>query len=382
MRLPVFLFAAAINALVIDHTMAEEAFVPEKLTVEERIKPGPNVFAVTQGLYSASTVNVYGAKDLALKGNVSIGLVSQFTLSADGRTAYTTSTYAKRLLRGPIEAVLEEYDVETLTLKREIVIPSKMAMLRSHRNMLQLSANGKYIFVQNATPATSVTVVDLEAGKVLAEVPTPGCWSIYPSTAGAKFSSLCGDGTIISLEVSADGKVSEPARSAKIFDADADPLFTAAERVGDDLIFSSYNGNLYRISDKNAAPKLVEKFSYTEGTEGRWAPGGFSIMAYSEANDVLFVTMHPDAKDGSHKDPATEIWAIDLGARKVLSRSPVEGIKFIAVTSGKTPDLYGVNDSDGILTRFEVNPAGEFTVKPAQTVNGLMFVSLVSTERE
>ena len=61
---------------------------------------------------------------------------------------------------------------------------------------------------------------------------------------------------------------SAPARSAKLFDPDADALFIVPERVGQDLVFPSFKGNLYRVSDSGKAPKLVEKFSVVEGIDG------------------------------------------------------------------------------------------------------------------
>ncbi len=355
--------AAAVSTLAMGQAFAEGEFVPEQITVEEKIKPGPNVFTVDQSWSGASRINVVGAGELDRKGNLSVGLVTQLTVTKDKKTAYTASAYAKRITYGPTEAVLQEFDVETMSVKREIAVSPKMAQVAPQKSLLALSADEKYAFVQNATPATSVSVVDLAAGKEIAEVPTPGCWSIHPALSGIKFSTLCGDGTLQTFSVSADGKFGAPEKSEKIFDADTDPLYVVGERAGDKLIFMSFNGNVYTISDKDGAAKLVDKFSITEGVEGGWAPGGIEVIAYNEPNDVLFVTMHPDAKEGSHKNAATEIWPVDMKTKKVLYRSVVEGVKSIAVTQTKVPTLFGLNDDEGVLTRYGIDPDARFAIK-------------------
>lgn len=365
MRLKYAALAATACVSTFGPALAEDAFVPEKVSVEAKIKPGPNVLSVDQGWSGSSRINILSADDLSRKGDFSVGLVSQLVLTRDKKTAYTTSVYAKRITSGPIEAVLEEFDVETMKLKREIAISPKMAQVAAIKNLLQLTADEKYALVQDATPATSVSVVDLTAGKLIAEIPTPGCWAIYPAVSGLKFSMLCGDGTLASYTFTPDGKFSAPVKSAKIFDADTEPLFVQGERAGKDLLFSSFNGKIYRISDADAAAKLVDKFDYTAGIEGGWGPGGMAMMAYNEANDVLFIGMHPDAKEGSHKDKAKEVWAVDLKAKKVLYRSDVEPMVSIAVTSGKTPLLFGLNDEEGIMWRYEIDPEAKFAAKRA-----------------
>src|SRR5690606_39834578 len=110
----------------------------------------------------------------------------------------------------PTEAVLQEFDVETLSVKREILLPEKMAQVAPSNAILNISADEKLAFVQNATPATSVTVVNLETGKVVAEVPTPGCFGTFPAAKGQRFSSLCGDGSMAALASTA--KAEDPAR--------------------------------------------------------------------------------------------------------------------------------------------------------------------------
>ncbi|ODN68131.1 amine dehydrogenase large subunit [Methylophaga muralis] len=344
---------------------AEDEFVPEVLTVEPSIAPGPSIFVLDQSWDGASWVHIRSAEDLtSIKGSLSAGVVSQFAMSKDGKSAYTASVYAKRIMSGPTESVLEEFDAKSLVKKREIILSPKMAQSAPQLSYLEFSADGKYAYVQNATPATSVTVVDMEAGEVLTEIPHPGCVGIYPALKGNRFSSLCGDGTVTSYSFSADGKVNNPVKSAKVFDADDDPVYVHVLRVDNDLVLTSFNGNLYRVSDADEKPSLVDKFSYVEGVEGEWAPGGVAVMTYNKANNVVFMTMHSKAYNGSHKNGAEEIWTISLDSKKVVSRMPVDiedsGISSLAVTDGKDPILFAHDSELGVVYRFTIDPKADF----------------------
>jgi hypothetical protein len=60
-----------------------------------------------------------------------------------------------------------------------------------YKGLARPSSDGRWLFVQNATPASSVTVVDLKARKFAAEIPTPGCWIVIPSQSAAIASPRC-----------------------------------------------------------------------------------------------------------------------------------------------------------------------------------------------
>lgn len=358
---------------------AQDPIQPETLTVEATIAPGPNVFSLDQSWSGASKINVLAAEDLALKGNITPGLQAQMVLSADGKTLYTMSNYPKRIISGPTESVVAEWDVATSSLKREIIIPSKAVMVEPQPAMLSLVDGGKYLLVQNATPATSVTVVDLAAGAPIAEVPTPGCWGAIPAAAGTSFLSLCGDGSLQVSGFAADGAIAEPRKTAGVFDVDKDALFTNPARAGDDLLFMSFGGAIYRVAFKDGAASLTETFPITEGVEG-WAPGGSEVIAYNAETGVAFVLMHPDAAEGSHKDAAKEIWAVDVADKKLLYRSVAHDEKSITVTRGAEPVVFAANDDEGIVNRYAVDPDAKSAAKLTKSAEDMGgFVGLVAT---
>ncbi len=76
----------------------------------------------------------------------------------------------------------------------EVVIPPKRATGVPHRAYQGLSDDGRFMYVANMTPATSVSVVDVKARKFVAEIEMSGCNLVYP-IGNRAFASLCGDGT-------------------------------------------------------------------------------------------------------------------------------------------------------------------------------------------
>lgn len=351
--------ALAFFASTASFASEQKPFEPEVLTVEQRIAPGPNILVLDQSWKGATRINVMNADDLSNKGILSAGLVGQLTLTKDGKTAYTVSAYGKRITSGPTEFVLEEHDVPTLTVKREIILNPKTINGKTMGGMVGLTEKEDYAIIQNATPATSLSIIDLKAGKEIAEVPTPGCWGVFPAKKGLAFSTICGDGTLAKVEFQPDGSFSVLNKSAPFFDADKDPIQPVAERAGDDLLFVTYDGKVLRMNDSGKQPVLKDKFHFTQGVDGDWAPGGIQLMAYNEPNQVLFVLMHPDAKDGSHKNPAEEVWALDMKSKKLLFRTSVHDLVSIMVSNDKDPVLFGMTE-EGTVTRYEMDKEAKF----------------------
>lgn len=368
MKKPRFLACAlSLVSLMCAHSSTfanTEAFKPEVMSVEKAISPGPNVLVNEASWDGASKIHVYGQADMAYKGLMSLGLTSQFIISKDGSKAYALSDYMKRYTYGPIESVLQVFDIKTLSPIQEIIVPNKIAKAIGMTGLIEASADEKYLYLQNATPATSVTVVDLSAGKVLTEVPTPGCYGIYPSLSGYAFSTLCGTGQARTYTLTGDQY--STATSNKFFDVDGDALYIHAQRTSaGKLVFTSFNGNLYLVDDSSGTFKLTEKIEVSKGVEGNWAPGGYAISAYNSANDMLFMIMHPDAYEGSHKDGSKEIWAYSLKEHKLISRSAAEHLVAIAVTQDKEPKIFGSNEDEETADEYTLSSAKDFTFTKA-----------------
>ncbi|WP_226554410.1 amine dehydrogenase large subunit [Celeribacter naphthalenivorans] len=347
---------------------AQDAIEPETLTVKETIDEGPNLFVLSQEWKGPSSINVLGAEDFAMKGNMGPGTTAQMVLSADGKTMYTTSVYFERYTYGSITNVFHTWDVDTLKIKGEFEFGDKMAHVESQPALLALSSDEAYALAQNATPATSVSVIDIAAGSALAEIPTPGCWGIFPSTSGMKFTTICGDGTFQTYSYAADGTFGDPGKSEKIFDVDDDALFTNGVRVGDTLVYVSYNGNLYVVDDSGEVPVLSETIALTEGVLGKWAPSGSELIAYNAPTNTAFVLMHSGSYDGSHKNGAEQIWAVDMDSKTVVGRAAAHHENGLIVTQTEEPMLYGANE-EGEVYLYSVEMGDEVFLEVAEEFN-------------
>lgn len=362
----------ALSILVLSGTvgLAQEVNIePETLTVEPRISEGNHVFVLDMGLSGPTSIFVLNADDLSMEGNIGAGTFASMLMSADKSSLFTSSAYLRRYTRGEVEAVIEEHDPATLQLRREIVVSEKLAQPLSQRGVLNMTSDRGYLLAQNATPATSVSIVDLATGTQIGEVPTPGCWTAYPTLEGLGFSTLCGDGRIVKYTFSADGSFSDPGTSDEIFDSYSNPLFSDAHRIGEHLVFLSFSGTLYLIDDSGEVPVLDRTIEFA--TEG-WAPSGYNLMSYHEPSGTLFVMMHSDPKEGSHKTPAEEIWAIDMETGEVVGRSEAHHETSIAVSGGESPILFGIDHLGGVQ-KYEVSIGDTVTLTLSASREGLAF---------
>lgn len=322
-------------------------------------------------------IHVIDGDALKYRGVIATGMAGNSTLSPDRSELYVATTYYPRLSRGERTDVVDIYDLATLAHKGEIPIPPKHAQALPYRGTIRTSADGRLLFVQNATPATSVTVVDLKARKFVAEVPTPGCWIVLPSqSVASRFSTLCGDGTVLTVTLDDEGKLKTQKRSARFFNPDEDPLFVHAENIGDRYLFVSFKGRIYTANLGGEQASFEEPWSLLSRDDARqgWRPGGYQPLALHERTGRLYVAMHPKGIEGSHKDPAKEIWAFDLATKKRVARAPGNNATAITVSRNEQPRLFAL---DGLKMGLAVyDAAGKLAFRQrmegvAETATGL-----------
>jgi len=308
-------------------------------------------------------------------GVIGSGFTGQYTLSADKSEIILATTYLSRGQRGERADIVEVWDANALSFKYEIPIVQKRAMALNYRGLVSLSYDGRWLFVQNATPATSVTVVNMRTRQQASEIPTPGCWGIYPPTSRSdRFSTLCGDGTVATIVLDNDGNAASRAVSAKVFDAEADAWFIQGERDRDSYRFVSFLGNVAQVNVAGDTAAVEETWPLVSGAADRkkaWRPGGYQPLAVHAGSGRLYVAMHPQGAEGSHKNPAKEIWAFDLKTKKRLARLPGHGaVALTASADGKR--LYAIDiekmslvvmDSSGKGKVHNVTPVGEIPVQ-------------------
>ncbi len=340
--LPATLLALALGSA------AAQSF-PEKQTVVTPPPAGPTRAYVSDIAIQHivdGRLHVVDVETARYVGQIPLAYAGQATLSPDRKRIYVSTTYYPRLWRGTRTDVIDIWDAETLSHTGEIPIPERRAQALNYRGLISVSSDSRWLFVQNATPASSVSIVDLRARRLASEVATPGCWLALPvPSAPNRFATLCGDGTMETITLDERGALTSRARGERFFDPDVDPVFVHAEAIGDRFFFVSYLGRVYELDLGGPAPRATGNWSMldAEDAKQRWRPGGYQLFAVHEKSGRLYALMHPDGEEGTHKNPAAEIWAFDLAARKRVARLPGENAIALTAIQGDAPRLVALD---------------------------------------
>ena len=278
-----------------------------------------------------------------------------FILSKDKREIIIATAYYSRGQRGERVDVVEVWDADTLSFKYEIPISEKRASALNYEGLLRLSADGRWLFVQNATPATSVTVVDMVAKKDVGEISMPGCWAIYPAQSNSKrFAALCGEGNVTTVTLTDSGQEASRTSSGKFFDPDNDAWFMQGEQYGDRYHFVSFKGNIATVNVGGETAVLEGTWPLVTKADQKkaWRPGGYQPLAVHAGTNRLYVTMHSGGVEGSHKTPQprygrsiprpTSVSPVCLAIRRSLWSPRPTGNGFTPSTPSRRRSSYGI----------------------------------------
>lgn len=304
---------------------------------------------------SDGRLTVIDGRNFKVEGMVSTGAFAQTTLSPDRAELYVMTTYYTKLNRGVRSEEILVYDAKTLALKAELPYPARHAQALPYLGTLRTSGDGRFIIVQNATPATSVGIVDRQSGKMVSEIPIPGCFIVYPAQTTNRFSTLCGDGTMLTVSLDDQGNPVGKKKTAKFFDPDEDALFSPAAQDGDTYHFVTYKGNVVSINvaGETAVPEKAWPLSLPSEAKQNWRPGGSQPVALHKNSGTLYVGLHPKAVEGSHKNPAHEIWVYDLKTKTRVARVKTPHTTGLAVSQGESPRLFAFNAEGASVTAFD-----------------------------
>ncbi|MDR2186721.1 MAG: amine dehydrogenase [Azonexus sp.] len=353
-------------------TLAVHAALPEEnISIEPLAAPNPQRLYLNDpamGHIVDGRIHVIDTGRMRYLGLIGAGYAASTTLSRDGKLFFVATTYNSRLQRGERTDVIEAWRTSDLKLDYEIVIPPKRAQALHIKALVRTTADDRFLLVQNATPATSVTVVDLQARKAVSEIALPGCWGVIPwPQSPRRFSTVCGDGSLTTIELDADGKETRRSAGLRFFDPDSDPVFMHYELSGNRLLFVSFYGNVYSLKLESNQPQAEAPWSFVDEKAKKqgWRPGGFALFALEPKRNRLIIGMHPKGSEGSHKNPASELWVIDLAQRRVVTRVPGHMALSITVIRDERPELIVLNAVDNTLLAFDLNtPRG--LSKPAR----------------
>lgn len=307
---------------------------------------------------TGSRIDVADGDSLKLLGMIPGGYMGVGALSPDGATVYVVTTYYSRGVRGSQTDVLQATDARTLDPLWEVKLPPRLrAQGAAYVGLLTLASEGRFAVVQDATPATSLTVVDLHKRAVTAEIDTAGCWTTFAwPDDSSRISTICGDGTLLTIRLGPDGKAGAERRSEPVFDPDRDPVFTNVVFLENTAYLVSFAGKVIELTEHNGNVSKGRGWSLIgEPNPQHWVPTGYQPTAINEASRQLFVLMHPHRASGSEKDPAQEIWAFDLTARKRVDRAPGSTALGVTVTQRANPRLYVLEMSTMKLVSYSID---------------------------
>ncbi len=269
-----------------------------------------------------------------LLGMVSSGFGMPAALFARSRPEiYVPETHYTRGSRGERADVLTIYDAATLAPTGEVVLPAKRAIAATTDGLAALSDDDRFAAIFNLTPATSVSVVDLEARVLSDEIPTPGCSLVYPAGA-RRFAMLCADGALLLLHLDESGRRAGLARSEPFFDPSEDPVTEKGVRIGERWYFVSFAGRVHEVDLSGESPRFAEPwplFDDDARSEG-WQVGGAQHLAVHEADGRLYALVHRGGPD-EHKHPGTEVWVYAAEERRRMRRIELQspGLTFLGV---------------------------------------------------
>lgn len=236
---------------------------------------------------------------------------------------YIPATYYSRGTHGVRTDVVELYDPATLTTQHEVVIPPKRAIDAVPMAHAAVSDDERFAAIFNWTPATSLSIVDLEQRRFIGEIEIPGCSLVY--AAGARrFMSLCGDGAVLLVTLDDTGREREKVRSAPFFDPQSDPVTEKAVRIGDEWIFVSFEGIAHPVDVSATPPRFPPPWPLLSDADraDSWRVGGLQHLAVHAPSRRLYSLVHRGGTD-THKEPGEEVWVYDLASKTRVQRIAV-----------------------------------------------------------
>ena len=254
-------------------------------------------------------------------GMISTGFLSPAAVFPRSRSEfYLPETYYSRGSRGTRTDTVTIYDSTSLAPSGEVVIPPKRAMNVLPSANAALSDNDRFLAVFNMTPATSLSIVDVERRQFVQEIATPGCSLVY-AAGPRRFLMLCGDGSFLTVSLGPDGRQVSKVRQEAFFDPQADPVTEKAVRYRDRWLFVSFEGFVHPVDVSGEVSRAEAAWSLFDDEDRRssWRIGGSQHLAVHEASGRLFSLVHRGGAD-THKEPGTELWVYDLETRTRVQR--------------------------------------------------------------
>lgn len=354
-----------------DSIVGETATVPEPDVHWFTVRGGNSAFMVDGDAGIVRGTLTLSRFSPAVRPHVSAGRVYSYG------SFYTREVYGDRT-----DLVLV-YDIETASPIAEIELPPKSAGI-GHSGMIGL-IDEKFIGVWNITPATSVSIVNIETNEFVGEIATPGCAAVYPVDSG--FLMPCGDGTIQFIGLSDTGEETSRSRSEEFFQIMEDPVYDYAVPAGEGWIFVSMEGLVYEVNVEGGEVIVAEPWSVKSDEGGvpdingvmipsddDWRIGGRQPFAYNAEAGLFMAVMKKGGGQELFAKPGTEVWVFNMNTQRRGFRIKMEEGETVSSVQ-MTPDadpLLIMATSDGV----QIREARTGKMLHAMELNGGMIQSM------
>ena len=310
--------------------------------------PGKNWFmAISGNAIGGGGAYIFDGTTGEMQGLVTMGGRSPGVQPSMARKEfYSPATFHTRGAYGEREDLLIVHDFENLSPIAEIEIPDKITMLR-YRAYLGMMSDGRHLGINNLTPAQSITIVNVEDREFVGEVSTPGCSLVMP-VENNDFLTICGDGTLMMINLDENGREENRIRSEKFFELTEDPIFDRPQQTNNGWFLFTNGGKGFNVTTSEDAITVNHAFDIVtkENAEEGWWPGGGEHATVHKDMGLLYVTMH-QGEQYSHHQPGTEVWIFSMASERRIARIEFETpVNHIMVTQEDQPLLI-VGDEEG-----------------------------------
>lgn len=293
------------------------------------------------------------------KGMITASFIAFYQQSSKRNEHYVAETFYSRGARGGERTdVVTIWANDTLAVSGEIEIPAKRISGMPKTIASALTPDERFMLIYNFTPAQSVSVVDLEARKFVAEIDTPGCGFVVPN-GKRSFTSICANGSMRTTHMDDDGKAKGHSETPVLFDVNADPVFEGAAMSGGIAYFPTFQGRILPMDVSGETVQAGAPWWLTDENERNWRPGGMKPYA-TDAAGLGYFLMNPEGGEGTHKDGGSEVWVVDLAKQRRLARIELANWGLSLGTSGSGDNrLLAVTNADMQVDIYRI-PVGEF----------------------
>ena len=126
----------------------------------------------------------------------------------------------------------------------------------------------------------------------------------------------------------------------------------------------------FQLSDEGVKHIAAYPLTTAEEKAANWRPGGWQLITAHEERGEVFVLMHPNGQEGTHKNPGLEIWVFDADTGE---KKRVLPLQLPAVSIAATADYIIATNVEMNLDVYDIK-TGDYVRLIGQTAHTPLLV--------